>query len=357
MPTRVTAIVIISLLLIAAGEGLAISSLYESNINYSAQISSLKEQLSQLQGSLYPMTVVDDLNRTVTVPHEPQRVVSLEPSDTQIVFAIGEGGKVVGATKYDDWPTELANSISSGKIVSVGGVLSRTISLETVLGLKPDLVLAWGLGGEQSQVIQQIANAGIPVLVLAPSNMSMIYNDVLLVGKVLNAYHNASNVVKDMQKVVDYVSARVANSPRPSVFYEVWNDPLITASSTSFIGQLIDIAGGNNIFSNVTEQFPTVSLEAVVSLNPQIIIATNEFNMTASQIANQPGLQGTTAAKEGMVFVLTNPGLVEEPGPRLVEGLLVLARFIHPDLFNSTNVNIFNDSTGEFNGTAISQFS
>lgn len=357
MASRLATAIIISLVVVAGSEGFVISSLYAGNANYASEISSLRAQLSQLQGSLYPMTVVDDLNRTVTINHEPERIVSLEPSDTQIVFAIGEGGKVVGATTYDDWPTALANSISSGEVVAVGGVLSNTISVETVAGLRPDLVLAWGVGGEETQIIQQLSNIGLPVLVLAPQNMNMIYSDVLLVGRALDAYQNATNVVGDMRLVLNYVSAKVSSSPRPTVFYEVWNDPLLTAGAGSFIGQLISIAGGTNIFSNVTEQFPTVSPEAVVSLNPQVIVATNEFNMTTQQIADQPGFGATSAAQNGRIYVLSNPAILEEPAPRLIEGLLVLAELLHPDLFSNITLGIFNDSKGEFNESSLSQFS
>jgi iron complex transport system substrate-binding protein len=214
-----------------------------------------------------------------------------------------------------------------------------------------------GTLNEKGQIIEQLSNSGIPVLVLAPENMGMIYNDVLLVGKALNAHQNATNVVKDMHIVVNYVSAKVNASQRPSVFYEVWNNPLMTAGPTSFIGQLITLAGANNIFLNVTEQYPTVNPEAVVTLDPEIIIATNEFNMTAEQVANQPGFQTTAAVKAKAVYVLSNPDLIEQPSPRLVEGLLVLAKLIHPNLFNSTTIAIFSDFSGEFNDTSLSQFS
>jgi len=356
MSSKLTRVIIVLLLLAAVCEGFAISQLYTSNVNYSTEMSALQAQLSGPRGSLYPMTVVDDLNRTVTITHEPQRIVSLEPSDTQIVFTIGQGEKVVGATSWDHWPTLLTNSIASDEVATVGGVLSSSISVETVIGLNPDLVLAGSLN-EEGQIIQQLTSAGIPVLVLAPQTMGMIYNDVLLVGKVVNAYKNATSVVNDMRIVVNYVSAKVKDAQRLSVFYEVWNNPLMTAAPTSFIGQLITLAGGSNLFSNATGQYPTVNPEAVVSLNPQIIITTNEFNMTAEQVAKQPGFQITDAAQAKRVFVLSDPDLIQQPSPRLVEGLLFLAKLIHPDLFNNTTITILNDFNGQFNDTSLSQFS
>jgi iron complex transport system substrate-binding protein len=345
-------VAIVALLVIASGEGMAVFSLYTENASITHQLTSLQAGVGRGQG-YYPMALVDDANRTVTLLREPQRVVSLEPSDSQIVFGIGEGSKLVGATSYDDWPTDLTSAIGAGKVTVVGGTLSDSINVESVIGLSPDLVLAWGEGGEQTQTIQQLSDAGVPVLVLSSENMGQIYSDILLVGRALDANQNATNLVSEMKTVVSYVSSRVAGTSSPSVFYEVWNDPLITAGPDSFVGQLIGIAGGRNIFSNVTEQYPTVSAEAVVSLDPQVVIATAEINMTSAQLAHQPGFQATSAAANGRFYVLAQSGQVQEPGPRLLEGLFVLASMIHPEEFPAPTAGVVNDATGQLNETAV----
>lgn len=345
------AVLIVVLLAASAGEGFEIAALQGNVAALNQQLGALKAQVS----SPYPLTLVDDMNRSVTIAHQPERIVSIEPSDTQIVFALGEGSKVVGATQYDDWPSSLVTEIGSGRVASVGGIVDSSVNVETVVGLAPDLVLAWGDGNEQAQTIRQIVNVGIPVLVLNPQNMNQIYGDVLLVGKALGASQNASLAVSNMKAVVSFVSDKVGGTPTPSVFYEIWNDPIITAGSTSFISELISEGGGVNVFSNSTEQYPTVGAETVVALNPQVILASSEFNMTVAQVGKQPGFATTAAVQSGRVYIIQNPSTLQEPGPRLIEGLLTLAELLHPGAFSAQPPNVIDDATGEFNGSLVNQ--
>lgn len=360
MAQKITVFAIVALLVICAGEGLAISQLYSQNSNLNSQVNALNAQLSNAKGEMYPMVLVDDINRTVTIPKEPERIVSLEPSNTQIVYVLGDGNRLVGVTQYDTWPAQLNSSIKSGNLSDVGGIIDGSINVESIIALKPDLVLAWGAPTEQASTIQQLASAGIPVLVLAPQNITMMENDVLMVGKALDSYQNATIAVSNMQRVINFIQAKESSIPasqRPSVFYEVWNDPLITTATTSFLGELFQLCGGENLIENVSDPYPTVSYETVVNLNPQIIIAPASLNETAQQlISTQPGFDQTSAAKNSRVYILEDYSDIQEPSPRVVVGLLEVAQIIYPNLFSNVTLNIFNDNTGVFNSTALQSF-
>ncbi|NJM09054.1 ABC transporter substrate-binding protein [Candidatus Gracilibacteria bacterium] len=196
-------------------------------------------------------TISDDLGRSVTLSGTPQRIVSLAPSVTEILFAIGADAQVVGVTEFCTFPSEAA------RLPKVGGFSARTISVEAIVGLQPDLVIA-GTASQQP-VVEALEALGIPVLVLAPDSLEAVYGSIRQIGAITGHDQSAAAVVADMRTRVATVTAIVATIPaaeRPTIFWQVFNDPLMSSGPDTFIGQLIVLAGGTNIFADASEDYP-----------------------------------------------------------------------------------------------------
>ena len=271
------------------------------------------------------ITAVDDASRTVYIEQTPQRVVSLSPSITEILFAIGLGDKVVGVTEHCDYPEEAKAK------PKVGGYF--TTSLEDILDKDPDLILTDGY----DPVMQQIEGLGIPMLVLQPEDIDGIFKDIDLVGKVMNKEEEAARLVDSLQQRLDKVAETKASATSsPTVFYEIdATDPTKpwTAGPGSFADILISLAGGSNI---VTESgsWLQLSLEKLLSANPDIIILGDYPYVTPKQVEERSGVwQDLTAVNLGKVYAVSDPSLTSRPGPRIIDGLEEIARMIHPELF------------------------
>ena len=271
------------------------------------------------------ITAVDDASRTVYIEQTPQRVVSLSPSITEILFAIGLGDKVVGVTEHCDYP-EAAKAKPK-----VGGYF--TTSLEDILDKDPDLILTDGY----DPVMQQIEGLGIPMLVLQPEDIDGIFKDIDLVGKVMNKEEEAARLVDSLQQRLDKVAEiKASATSSPTVFYEIdATDPTKpwTTGPGSFADILISLAGGSNI---VTESgsWLQLSLEKLLSANPDIIILGDYPYVTPKQVEERSGVwQDLTAVNLGKVYAVSDPSLTSRPGPRIIDGLEEIARMIHPELF------------------------
>lgn len=274
---------------------------------------------------LFPLTVVDDAGRTVTVPRAPQRIVSLAPSNTEILFAIGAGGRVVGVDNFSDYPPEGVKDLPR-----VGGLLYT--NFEKIVELRPDLLLT--IGGTEKQV-QKLEELGLTVVVLQPRTFEDVFEKVLLVGQLVGAGEGARDVAREMRRRVDAVRTALAGLPRarrPRVFYEVWHDPLFTVGPGGFIHDVIVTAGGINVFADAQRDWPQVSLEEVVRRDPQAIITTFKESYEQLRSRTRPGWEGITAVRRGRILLI-DQNIIARPGPRLVEGLEAIARFLHPDRF------------------------
>lgn len=278
----------------------------------------------------YPLTLKDDLGREVKLVARPARIISLAPAATEILFAIGAGSQVVGVTEYCNYPPEAAK----GREI-VGGYSAESVSVEKIVALQPALVFADGVAHKPTGAA--LETAGMRVFFLDPKDMAGVYADILAAGALTGNTAQAEKVVADMKARVAKVSATVATisqDQRVKVFYEVWDEPLMTAGPTTFIGQVIGLAGGVNIFADVEEQYPMVSSEAVVARAPQVILGPSSHveGLTAEKIAARPGWAGLEAVKAGRV-VIVDGDIISRAGPRLVDALEAVARGIYPERF------------------------
>jgi len=276
---------------------------------------------------LFPVTVTDDLGRKVIINTEPQRIVSLAPSDTEILFYLGLGDRVVGDTTYCNYPAE-------AKLVpKIGGF--RDPSLEKIVALKPDLVLTTDM---HQPLIKGLEDAGLNVLVLNPHTIDGILADIQLIGSAAGVENKAIDLTAGLKNRVNTVTARVEKVPesqRPTVYYEMWNEPLMSIGRDSLIGQMIKLAGGINITDDCLEQYPQISEEVILERNPQVMINSyghGSKKITSAEIAARKGWQEISSVKNNRIYTI-DTDLLTLPGPRIVDGLEAIAALLYPELF------------------------
>ena len=276
----------------------------------------------------FPVALTDDAGREVTLEAEPQRIVSLAPSNTEIVCALGGCDRLVAVTDFDDYPPEVT------ELPAV--VLFAEVDVELVRAAEPDLVLAAGNEFTPTEVIEQLADLGLPVLALYAESLDEVYADIELVGRAIGADAEADALVAGMRADEDAVEEAVAGAERPRTFYEVsyFEGTIYTAGEGSFLASLIELAGGEPITGD--PQSFAIELEELVAADPELILlgdATYDPSITPESVAARPGWAEMTAVREGRVIPVGDDVLITRPGPRIIEGLEALARAIHPDRF------------------------
>lgn len=277
----------------------------------------------------FPLTIVDDLGREVTLSAAPDRVVSIMPSNTEILFAVGASNLVVGVTDFCNYPSEVED------LPSVGGLTAKTISIETVVAMEPDLVLAGG--GIQKPVVEALQELGLTIVALNPLTFEGVENSIETVGLLTGNQAQAEEVVASMQERLDAVTAIVDQVPeadRFTVYWEIYDEPYMTAGPNTFVGQMVTLAGGVNIFNDVTEDYPQVSGEEIIQRNPDAIMSMDSHGekILSTYLSGRPGWSEITAVQEDRVFVFPDDW-VSRPGPRLIDGLEAIAVALYPDLF------------------------
>jgi iron complex transport system substrate-binding protein len=265
--------------------------------------------------------VFDDLGRLVAINGTPQRIISLAPSNTEILFALGLGGKVLGVTDYCDYPPEALNK------TKVGGYANPDV--EKIVALDPDLILV--AHGTPMEVVNSMAGLGLTVFGIKTTDLDDLLSDIRTIAEITDKEVEAQTLTFEMESRIQAVTNQTVElEQRPRVFYIVWHDPLWTAGSGTFINELIEKSGGVNIFQNVTG-YPTISIEEVIARDPEIII-TSSWPGVYEWTMNSTELEVTAARQSGSVYTCDD-NLVQRPGPRLVEGLEWFAHFIHPEIF------------------------
>ncbi len=270
-------------------------------------------------------TIPDMLGRPITIPEGPLRLVSLSPSLTEIVFALGREDWLVGVTDFCDYPP------AARAKPRVGGTM--TPDLERMLQVRPSLVLATAEGNPRD-LVGQLTRLGVPVLAVKPEGYAGILDSIRLLGRALQAQAPASALVRGMDEQGARIHRAVAGRPRPRVLYLVWSDPLIAAGPASFIHDLIRLAGGENVVQERMVPYPRVSLEEVVARAPEVILVASHLDAMErpSTIVRGSVWQGVPAVRSNRVVPVPGDS-IHRFGPRVVEGLGLLARAIHPGAF------------------------
>lgn len=276
------------------------------------------------------ITVTDVAGRRVTLAAIPQRIVSLAPSTTEILFALDLGTQVVGVDDFSDFPAE-AKSLP--KIGGSGG----KYNFEQIVSLKPDLILAAEITAPE--VIKKLEDLKLYVLVVTATKTTFenIFTSITLVGQATSRVDQARRVTDGMKQKLEAVKSKVATAKtKPRVYWELdATNPAkpFTVGPGSFVDDIITLAGGVNVFGTVSKPYPQVGAEQVVAANPEVIILSDAaYGITVESVLNRSGWQVIEAVKQKQVYPIDD-NLVSRPGPRIVDGLEAAAKLIHPEVF------------------------
>lgn len=276
----------------------------------------------QSPGIIKGITVVDSLGRSVTIEQAAMRVVSTAPSVTETIFALGKGDILKGRTNYCDYPAEAQS------IPSIGSL--REPDIEAIAELEPDIVIASTHFTKES--LDKLTALSIPVVVLSDQNsFEGAYGTIEKISQLIGAEIEGERITTEMRITVDHVKNAVKEKEKPSVYYVIgfgeYGD--FTAGGDTFINQIIEMAGGNNIASDI--QGWSFSLEQIVDSDPDILVCSKFWNAKNSIIKTN-GYKDLRAVQNGNLFEIDN-NMLDRQGPRLAEGLKALAEILHPDAF------------------------
>jgi iron complex transport system substrate-binding protein len=282
--------------------------------------------------------LVDDTGYTTSMDAIPNKIISMAPSTTEIVFALGLDEKVVGVDSYSDYPYDFSAWIAAGNMTSVGDFSNP--NMEVVASLEPDLILA--TGGVQAETVGTLRDLGYKVLVLDPSNINGVLMNIELIGNATGKTAEAKALINDITSRMDAVVNKVANAAsKPKVYYETWYDPtsLWTAGAKAWQNELIEKAGGVNIFADQQLDYFQSSAEAVIERNPDVILVPQEgmgkgepFWVSLDAVKARPGWSSISAVQNDRV-VTVDSNTIARAGPRVADILEDLAETFHPELF------------------------
>jgi len=277
----------------------------------------------------FPRTVTDTLGVATTVERRPQRIVSLSPRNTELLFAVGAGDQVVGVTTYCNFPDE------ARRRAKVGGYSDTSMSIETMVSLRPQLVVADC--AIHAPVVAELRQLGIPVVSLEANSFEQMYADVTLLGRATGHVDQAQRLNADLRSRVQRITDVVANIPpeqRATVLYQVWDEPLGAAGPASYLGRMIEVCGGVNIVDDPEARYPLISHELVIERNPDVILtpSTHADDFRPEDLLRRPGWSQLNAVRNGRVYVLDGDQ-VSRFGPRFFETMASVAMRLYPEHF------------------------
>ncbi len=268
----------------------------------------------------YPLEIVDGMEQSVRLEAEPKKIVSLAPNNTEILYALGLGDRVIAVTDYCNYPEETENVEKIGSF--------RTLDVEKMISLKPDLVLSYGL--QEESVADALKNAGIPVISYMPESIDQIYETIRDVAKATNVAEKGKELIASMEQKKKEIAEKLDGVEPVTVFYEVADQPLMTAGEPSFINQLITLAQGEDIAAGLPA-YSTYAVEDLIAKNPEVyLVPSDNPNASPEAVAARPGFGELDAVKNGRIVVV-NADIASRPGPRIIDALEEFAKAIHPE--------------------------
>ncbi len=264
--------------------------------------------------SAAPISVVDDHGQTVQLAQPAQRVISLAPHVTELIFAAGGGGKLVGTVTASDFPAE------AKRLPKIGD--SRQLDLERIIALKPDLLVVW-LHGNAERQLEPLRRLGIPLFYSEPKTLAAIPDSLTRLGLLLGSAPRAQQAAQAYRQRWQQLAQRYQQRPPLRVFYQVWNKPLYTLNGQHIVSDVIRLCGGVNIFSGLPVTAPTVTQEAVLAENPQVIIAGDMAGRASAGLAMWRAFPSLEAVRRGHLFTV-DADILHRPGPRILDGAAAL---------------------------------
>lgn len=256
--------------------------------------------------------VTDFKGRSIVLDKAPDKIVSLSPSNTEILFALGAGEKVVGVTSYCDYPEE------ARKIEQVGTFDGP--NMELIKKVQPDVVLA---GYIQEEAVKALEGMGITVVVTEAESFEAIYKSIEIIGRITETDTKAEEIVAGMKNKIAEIQEKTKDKKKPTVFYVVWTDPLTTAGSKTFINDVIKVAGGLNVAEKV-EGWANYSTEQLIKDNPEMLVAalhSTDKGMNKEDLSKNQIFSKLECVKQGKVYVMADDNVISRPGPRIVQAI------------------------------------
>ncbi len=268
-------------------------------------------------------TFIDEVGREVAVSSPPRRIVSLAPNITEILFSLGLDEEIAGVSIHCNFPERAKTKVRVGSYIN--------LDFERILSLKPDLILATGVGNTR-EMVDRLEKFGFPVYVIFPKNFNDILTSIGHIGQVVGREARAAEIVQGMEKRKERVIARVRNLPRPRVFLQIGDLPIVTAGKGSFADHLISLAGGENIAGDEKETYPRWGMEEILKRSPEVIVvSTHNPKGDYRKLLQEWGRWNTIPAVKQHRIHLVNSDLIDRPSPRIVEGLEAIAAVLHPE--------------------------
>jgi iron complex transport system substrate-binding protein len=269
------------------------------------------------QASAQPVTVADDEGRTVLVPAPAQRIVSLAPSLTELLFSMGAGSQIVGVMDYSNYPPEALSLPVVGRY--------DMLDMERIVALRPDLIVAWRSGNPRGS-LQRLAELGIPVYIAEPDSLESIASHLERLGALTGQQLSAAALAAEFRQQLAALRQRFQNEESVRVFYQVWNSPMISVGGTELINDIISVCGGLNIFAELPTG-PKVNLEDVLARNPQIIIASGSDESAPHWLLDWRRWPQLDAVKHQQLFAIP-PDLVQRHSLRALQGAGLMCDYI-----------------------------
>jgi len=256
----------------------------------------------------------DDRGKTIALAHPAARIVALAPHIAELAFAAGAGSKLVGVSSYSDYPAAAAR-------IAVIGDFGK-VDMERIVQLKPDLVIAWK-SGNRSADIEKLEQLGFPVFVTEPRRLADIPRLLRDIGMLVGTRAEADRAAQAYNRELARLLARYRAARPVSVFYEIWNEPLMTLNDQHIISDVIRLCGGRNIFGALSALTPTVSMENVLAADPEAIIASGSLYNDARLVEAWKRFPRLQAVKKRHLFQV-HPDLIQRPTPRILQGAAVI---------------------------------
>lgn len=262
-------------------------------------------------------TFTDDMGRKIEISERPSRIISLAPSITEILFYLDLGDRVVGVTDFCNYPEEARKKPSIGFIISP--------DIEKIVSLKPDLVFATA-EGNRPDVVDTLKRVGIKVYVLDPHNFEDIFREVLSIGELTGQTETAREKVRDLRAKIETIKKRAEGMKRVKILYLTSIDPMISAGPGSFIHDLIEIAGGENMAAQLSTRYPRIQMEEIIMRDPEVILGPPDIIENVR--AWKRKWDKISAVRNNQIYSI-DPDIISRPGPRIVEGLKQVFQYIH----------------------------
>jgi iron complex transport system substrate-binding protein len=266
----------------------------------------------------------DSLGRTVTLEGPPERIVSLAPSITEILYFLGLGDRVAGVTRFSSYPPEAARKPRVGSYIN--------LNVEKILSLRPDLVIGTK-DGNDPRVVGMLEQAGIAIFIVNPRNVREVIETIATIGRVCGIPEKARDLATDLEKRLSLVVNKTGAKEKPLVFLQINLKPVMTVNRNTFHHDLIRLSGGRNMSADAAITYPRISIEEVIRRKPDVILISSMERGGRYEGARREWMKWLSipAVKNNRVHLIDSD-LIDRPSPRIVDGLENMARLVHPDI-------------------------